>query len=329
MKVLVFDGPGEFHIESRDRPKPGPEEVRIRIAYTGICGSDLHGFTGESGRRVAGMVMGHEASGWVDAVGDSVVGLSEGTPVTFNPAICCDGSCGHQVENQCSELRVIGVTPDIQGAFADEIVVPADRVIPIDGLDMKVGAIIEPLAVGIHAVRRCGVVEGDEVLVVGGGMIGQCVARAARSAGASRVVVTDLMEERRSLAVESGLEAVEPDGVAHLGYFDRAFDAVGISATASTAIKATRKGATVCFVGLGKPEILIPLFDIVADERIVVGSFAYTDGAFREATSQLIEHHTRLDELIGWSVPMEEIPEAFSALAEGRRRDVKVMMEVS
>ena len=119
MRVLVFDGPHRFHIETRPRPAPGPGEVRLRMAYVGICGSDLHGYTGESGRRLPGMIMGHEASGWVEELGPGVEGPAIGTPVTFNPSLPCDGACGHRFENHCAALRVIGVTPDIQGAFAD------------------------------------------------------------------------------------------------------------------------------------------------------------------------------------------------------------------
>jgi 2-desacetyl-2-hydroxyethyl bacteriochlorophyllide A dehydrogenase len=325
MRVLLFDGPRQFHIESRPLPKPGAGDVRIRVAYTGICGSDLHGYTGESGRRVAGMIMGHEASGWIDEIGPDVVGVASGAPVTFNPALPCDGSCGHKVENQCSRLRVIGVTPDLAGAFADTVVVPANRVVPIDGTSMRFGAAIEPVAVGVHAVRRAGVVPGDAVLVIGGGMIGQCVARAARLAGASRIVVSDLFAERNELSSRSGFEAMEP-GEVPLGHFDRSVDAVGASPTASMAISAIRKGGVACFVGLERPEITVPLFDIVVGERHIVGTFAYTDQAFNDAAVHLATGDLDIDDLIGPTVSMEETPDAFAALADGKRREVKIMM---
>jgi threonine dehydrogenase-like Zn-dependent dehydrogenase len=326
MRVLLFDGPRQFHIEQRPLPSPGVGEVRIRLAYTGICGSDLHGYTGESGRRVAGMIMGHEASGWIDEIGRDVQGLAPGTPVTFNPALPCDGSCGHQFENQCSRLRVVGVTPDLPGAFAEAIVVQADRVVPIDGASMRFGAAIEPVAVGVQAVRRAVVTPGDEVLVIGGGMIGQCVARAARLAGAGRIVVSDLFAKRNELTVRSGFEALEPAAVP-LGQFDRAFDAVGSSPTASMAITAVRKGGVACFVGLERPEITVPLFDIVVGERHIVGTFAYTDQAFNDAAVHVARGDLDIDALIGPTVSMEETPDAFAALADGKRREVKIMMD--
>ena len=325
MRVLLFDGPRQFHIESRPLPKPGAGEVRIRIAYTGICGSDLHGYTGESGRRVAGMVMGHEASGWIDECGQDVEGLISGTPVTFNPAIPCDGGCGHKVENQCSRLRVVGVTPELPGAFAEAVVLPANRVVSIDGASMKFGAAIEPVAVGVQAVRRASVAKGDAVLVIGGGMIGQCIARAARLAGAGQIVVTDLFAERNELSLRSGFEAMDSSAVP-LGHFDQAFDAVGASPTASMAITAVRKGGLACFVGLGRPEVTVPLFDIVVGERQIVGSFAYSDQAFNDAAAHLATGDLDIDALIGPTVSMEETPEAFAALADGKRREVKILM---
>lgn len=328
MRAWVYDGPHRSHIEARPRPEPDAGQVRIRLAHVGICGSDLHGYTGESGRRAPGMVMGHEASGWIEALGDGVTGLEIGTAVTFNPALPCDGSCGHTTENQCSRLRVIGVTPEIQGAFADAIVVPAARVVPLAGLSVEWGAGVEPMAVALHASRRAGVAAGNRVLVVGGGMIGQCVAQAARLDGATSVTVSDPIASRRDLARAAGFEAVTPDEVAALDPFDVAIDAVGISATAATAIRAVHKGATVCFVGLGVPEVTVPLFDVVVSERSIVGTFCYPDDVFRAAVAHLAAGRLDLGPLIGGHVPFEETAAAFDALADGSRQDAKIMVDM-
>ncbi len=326
MRVLVFDGPHEFHIEERPTPEPAEGEVRIRIAYVGICGSDLHGYTGQSGRRAPGMVMGHEASGWIELCGDGVEGLPVGTPVTFNPALFCSGQCGHTVENQCEQLRVIGVAPEIQGAFADAIVVPANRVLELGTLSPEWGAAVEPMAIAVHAVHRAVIEPGQSVLVVGGGMIGLCIAQAARLAGAETIVVSEATEQRRAMATASGLQAVSPEEVGELELFDASFDAVGISATAHTAITKVHKGGTSCFVGLGHGEITIPLFDVVVAERQIVGTFAYTDATFRIAAEHL--RHGRLDlgTLIGGVEPFEDIAQAFEMLATQSRLDAKVLM---
>lgn len=325
-RVLVFDGPHRFHIEQRPTPVPGAGEVLIRLAHVGICGSDLHGYTGESGRRVPGMVMGHEASGWIEATGPDVEGLARGTEVTFNPALPCDGSCGHALENHCARLRVIGVTPEIQGAFADALVVPADRVVPLEGLSLQWGAAVEPMAVALQAARRAGIAEGQRVLVVGGGMIGLAIAQTARLSGATRVTVSDPMPERRDLADASGFGAIAPDEVDSEPAYDVAIDAVGISATAAAAIRSVPKGGTVCFVGLGLAEITVPLFDVVVPERVIVGSFCYTHEVFTEAADHLRAGRLDLGPLIGSVEPFDAIAEAFEDLATGARRDAKIMM---
>lgn len=329
IRVLVFDGPRRFHVDERPTPQPAAGEVRIRIAFVGICGSDLHGYTGESGRRVAGMVMGHEASGWIEALGPGVRGPEIGTPVTFNPSLACDGACGHQIENHCSDLRVIGVTPEIQGAFADAIVVPANRVVPLGAVSLEWGAVVEPLAVGVQAVRRAEVSEGQSVLVVGAGMIGQCIARAARLAGAESVTLTDMLATRCDQAIKSGFRGVAPDEVGELGPFDVSFDAVGISPTAASAIQNVRKGSNVCFVGLGKAEVSIPLFDVVVAERKIVGTFAYTDSAFQEARNLISAGQVDMGALIGGIESFEDISDAFEALATNERVDAKVLMSTA
>ncbi|MCY3540150.1 MAG: alcohol dehydrogenase catalytic domain-containing protein [bacterium] len=326
MRVLVFDGPHRFHIETRPLPKPGPGEVRLRMAYVGICGSDLHGYTGESGRRLPGMIMGHEAAGWVDQTGSGVEGWEVGTPVTFNPSLPCDGGCGHRLENHCAALRVIGVTPDIQGAFADAIVLPAARVVRLDGLSLLWGAGVEPMAVALQSARRARIRPGQKVLVVGGGMIGQAIAQTCRLEGAAAVSVSDPMPHRRSLAEAGGFQALQPAQVEEAGPFDVSFDAVGITPTAYAAIQNIPKGAIACFVGLGLPEVSIPLFDVVVGERMVVGSFCYPDAVFEEALDHLSAGRLDLDPLIGAVVGFEEVAQAFEDLATGIRSDVKVMM---
>ncbi len=326
MRVLVFDGPHRFHIETRPRPLPGPGEVRLRMAYVGICGSDLHGYTGESGRRVPGMVMGHEASGWVEEVAPGTDRMRIGTPVTFNPGIACDGSCGHGPGNHCERLRVIGVNPEIQGAFADAIVVPSDRVVPLGDLSLLRGAGVEPMAVALQATRRARVEPGQSVLVVGGGMIGQSIAQTCRLDGAAQVAVSDPIMERRRLAEALGFLALSPREVDSAGPFDVSFDAVGISATAAAAIRSIPKGATTCFVGLGLPEVSVPLFDIVTAERNIVGSFCYPDEVFEEAARHLREGRLDLDTMIGSVVSFDEVAKAFEDLATADRTDIKIIM---
>jgi len=325
-RVMVYDGPHHVHIEERDIPPPGVGEVQIRVAYTGICGSDLHGYTGKSGRRVPGMVMGHEASGIVSGAGADVDPTLVGRQVTFNPVLYCDGGCGHVVENHCAQLRVIGVDPTIQGAFADYVVVPAHRVVALDGIDLRLGACIEPLAVAVQAVKRARVEDGQRVLIAGGGMIGQCLALVAHMSGATSVVLSEANPQRRAFAETMGFKTVAPDEVAALPLSDVSFDAVGIDATAVATIGAVCKGGTVCFVGLGLPTIRVPLFGIVVAERSVVGSFAYTDLAFDEARDMMASGLVDLTGAVGADTDFERVGDAFEDLATSRRHDLKILM---
>lgn len=324
MRALVFEDPHRFRFAEVPLPEPGPGEVRIRLARIGICGSDLHGYTGESGRRQPGMIMGHEASGWIDTFGAGVEGLTAGQLVTFIPTLPCSGRCGHVTENTCAELQVIGVTPSLQGAFADAIVVPASRVVPVDSLSPTVAAAVEPFAVGLHAARRADIQDGHRVLVVGGGMIGLSAARAALLEGATEVVVSDPLRRRQELAEAVGARGVSPSQVSTLGWFDRSIDAVGIGVTADTSLRAVPPGGTVCFVGLGLAQIDIPLFEIVAKERNVAGCFAYPDAVFRDAANALVSGAVNLDSLLGTMVDFSEAAEAFAGLADGSIVEAKV-----
>ncbi len=331
MRSLLFHGPeqppeGRFTIEHVPVPEPGPGEIRIRVARVGLCGSDLHGYTGESGRRVAGMVMGHEASGWIDRLGEGVPGPAAGTLVTFNPALPCDGECGHITASRCERLEVVGVTPHIVGAFADYLVVKAARVVPIPDLTPEQGAVIEPMAVGLHAALQLDAGADDRVLVVGGGMIGQCTAHAIRSLGAGEIVISEPHPRRREIAEAAGFATLHPDQVGAAAPFDRAMDAVAISATVSAALDATRKGGVVGIVGLGMPQVTVPLFSIVTGERTMVGSYAYSDATFIDTARRLTEGDLDPTALIGPTVGMEDFPQAFEDLATGAILEVKVLM---
>jgi alcohol dehydrogenase len=162
--------------------------------------------------------------------------------------------------------------------------------------------------------------------MVGGGMIGQCVALAAQRAGASSVTISESIRVRRDLAIASGFIGVGPDEVGVRAPFDVSFDAVGSSATAAAAITAVRKGATVCFIGLGHPEISIPLFDVVVAERTIVGTFTYTDAVFEETADCLRDGSLDVALLIGGVESFDDVGQTFEALARKQRTDAKVLL---
>jgi threonine dehydrogenase-like Zn-dependent dehydrogenase len=330
VRALVYGGPWKLAVEDRPDPVPGRGEALLRVIATGICGSDLHGFTGENGRRVPGMVMGHETVG-------RVVGTGPDTPappaevVTFNPVLSCGScpTCTSGAGYRCPQRRIIGVTPDISAAFADLVVAPVANLVPLSaGISAELGALVEPLAVGRHAVARAGVLDGMDVLVVGGGPIGQAVALAVTSAAGS-LRVSEPSRPRRDLLTSLDLEVLDPGGSTAPadGSADVVIDAVGSSGSIGAALAACRPGGRVVLVGMNEPQLHVPAYQVSVDERSVVGSFCYTHDEMLAAAAALEADPARYAQLIEARVAVEEAPAAFAALARGELAASKVLVE--
>lgn len=327
MRAWIYSGPGRMTIEERPVPTPGPGEVRVRVAWAGICGSDVHGYTGASRLRTPGNVMGHEGSGVVDALGSNVTGLQVGAAVTFLPTVPCSGMCGHTMENQCARLRIVGCSDGLPGAFADYLVVPADRIVPLGPVPLRTGAFIEPLAVGLHAVHRAGAVKGN-VLVMGGGAIGLAAAMAARLEGAARVIICEPRVERRRVAEGAGLEAIDPDEIAAAGPFDCGIDAVAIPNTLETGLGAIRPGANLCVVGLGSLQLTIDVHRLVFGERAIVGSDCYTDAEFHSVLRHVATASLNPTFMLIREIAFEELGGAMRDLASHTEPAMKILVRV-
>ncbi len=339
MKALQLSEIGKMQVVDLPDPTPGPGDVVIRIVATGICGSDIHGFTGENGRRVPGQVMGHESAGVIEALGNDVHGLQVGAPVTFNPVIVPEEDLAEFEgrEQMCPRKTVIGVAPTFTSSFAQQIVVPVRNVIPLpEGMPLALGALVEPLAVATHAVRRAGVTPEDAVLVTGGGPIGQSVVLALQMAGVTNIAVTEMSAIRRELVQTLGavaLPADDPDVASHVhealgGPADVAIDAVGVEATLHLALTSTHAGSTVCLVGMGLPDVSLKAFEISTQERSLVGSFVYTAQDFRDAAARIGDEPDKAQRLISREVPLAEGPTAFSELAYGENPAGKVLVRL-
>lgn len=341
MTALVLRDYGSMSVEAVARGEVGPDDVEIAVSHTGICGSDIHGFTGENGRRFPGQVMGHESEGRISGVGANVDSqrYAIGARVTFNPVVVpvddADEYAGR--EQHCPRKHVLGVRADLPAAFADYIVVPARNVVMIpEDSPIGAGALIEPLAVAAHAVRRAGAVAGHTALVVGGGPIGQSLVIALRVSGIDHIVVSEPDAARRELIERLGATAVDPrssesavlDAVmtAFGGLADVGFDAVGISATLSPALAAVSLGGTVCLVGMGSPRIEIDAFAVSTAERSIVGTFTYSADAFRTAAGWIAQSGLGVEHLISQVIPPEEAPEMFTLLARGAGPAGKVLV---
>lgn len=328
MRSWVLDGPRSLNLELNPVPQPGPSEVRIRVSRVGICGSDIASYRGQPGMAEPGTVLGHEASGVVDAVGRDISGLELEEPVTFAPIVPCDGRCGHRVENLCEDVRLIGVDPSFPGALADYIVLPADRVFRLANLPLSLGAVVEPIAVGLHAARRAGPLKNSRVLIIGGGMIGQAAAQSAVLEGARSVALSDPHLDRQAMAQRCGVEAIAAGTETQMGRFDSVIDAAGTSASVTTAVQVARRGGTVCVVGLGATRATIPLFDVVDREIAVLGASCYSDAEFSEAIAALEANRFLLMPLAPMEVAFEDVPAIFEQLANRVHHPVRVSVTI-
>jgi threonine dehydrogenase-like Zn-dependent dehydrogenase len=335
MRALVMIGPWELAVLERPEPEPGPTDALLEIIATGICGSDLHGYTGATGRRQPGQVMGHETVARV--LTDRTGTHPPGRVVTVNPVLGCGAcpACAAGTPHRCPERTVIGVAPEHSAAFAERMLAPARNLVPLaDGVPAEAGALVEPLAVGAHAVARADVRPDDTVLVLGGGPIGQAVALAARRAGVHAVLVADLDAARRELVRRLGFATVDPAvGVAsdHLrATLGRpasvVVDAVGTTQTLQTALDTSALGARIVLVGMGSPRVELAAYAVSTGERTVLGSFSYSEAEFRDTAAWVGTHAGELAQLVDARVDLDAAPETFRALAAKELAASKVLV---
>ncbi|WP_299396039.1 L-idonate 5-dehydrogenase [Pelagibius sp.] len=291
MRALVIHAPKDLRSEDWPVEAPGPGQVMIEMAAGGVCGSDLHYYNhGGFGpvRLKEPMVLGHEVSGRVAALGENVEGLAEGDLVAINPSRPC-GHCAFCLEgapNHCLNMRFYGSAmpfPHIQGAFRQALVVEAGQCVKAGDLSPGEAAMAEPLSVALHATRRAGDLFGKRVLVTGCGPIGVLAVLSARRAGAAEIVATDLEDKALSFAAGAGADrtinvAKEPDALgayaAGKGYFDVLYEATGAEPALVSALAVMRPRGVVVQLGMGG-EMTLPMLQITAKELDLRGSFRF------------------------------------------------------
>jgi len=336
MKALVFRGPGEMPLEDRPDPKPGPGEVVVAVRAAGICGSDVHGFIGATGRRRIGVVMGHEAAGDVAEVGPAVTSVREGDRVVLRSILACGhcDRCRHGQPNICLDRAGMGMHFD--GAYAERILVPEALLLPLpDTLSYDEGAIVEPLAVAMHAVNITPFALMDFVVVVGAGAIGLLTLLAARQRGAGSIIVTDRDPHRLGVARLLGADQAIDVGLAdpveavaagtHGRGADAVFEAVGIAATVAQSIAVARPGGQVTWIGNSAPDVELPMQQLVTRELTVRGAYGFVD-EFEQAADALASGLIDGRRLIECVAALEEGPELFRQLAAGSLSAVKVIL---
>lgn len=317
MKALELVAASRLELVDKPVPEPGPGEVRVAVRACGICGSDLEGMDGGSGRRIPPVVMGHEASGVVDILGEGVSGWSVGERVTFDSTVWC-GECGYCREgrmNLCKFRQVIGVSCDgyrRDGAFAEYVVVPERILHRLEEiLSFEDAAFAEPVGVALHAVRRAGDVKGKTAMVVGAGLIGQLVIQALKRAGARQVIAVDVQQERFDLACALGAdEGCLPEMAGGGLETDLVFEAVGAEDSMKLAVGAAKKGGRVVLIGNLRPQVPLALERVVTRELDVLGSCA-TAGEYPDALDAIATGEIQVRALITGMTPLERGVQAF------------------
>lgn len=341
MQALVYHGPHEMRQEAVERPSaPGADEVILQVKAVGICGSDVHGYTGASGRRAPGMVMGHELAGVVTQVGGAVDSLRPGDRVTVNPLLYCGecDSCLASSEQTCRNRRTIGVNMGRVGGFAEYVAAPARNCAPIaQGVSFEEGMMAEPLAVGLHAARIAAPEAGQPMLVLGGGAIGLCVLLACLEMGAGPVYVTDLVPHKLDMIARLGGNPLDASSV-NLAALARAttagrgfpaiIDAVADSTTIRQAVPALAPGGTLVLVGLARPMPELALYDLVTQERTLRGSYAFSADEFWEAAEWINSSRVDVRPLLEARCSLADAPGMFERRAAGEVDAVKIVVEL-
>lgn len=335
MKSLVWTGPRAFRLEEREIPEPAPGELLLRVEMAGICGSDLSGYLGENSLRKPPLVMGHEMSATVAAAAPGVRGFTPGQRVTVNPLVSCGTcrACRRGMRQLCRGRSIVGIHRP--GAFAEYLTAPAGACFPVG--QPLAAALAEPLACSVRAAGQAGVRLGDDVLVVGAGIIGLMAAKVAELMGAARRIMVDTNDARLAHAASWGathtvnprqeglpeaLARIAPEGV------DRAIDAVGLPQTRRDCIGAVRPGGSVSFVGLHDDETAVPGNTIVRQEIEIRGSFSYSDDDFHTSL-QLLEDGAVAPAGAWLDIrPLEDGPAAFEEQIFGPAAYSKIVLAI-
>jgi L-iditol 2-dehydrogenase len=336
MKALVFRGPSSMPLEERPDPVAGAGEAVVAIRASGICGSDVHGFGGATGRRRIGVVMGHEAAGDVVAVGPGVIAAKVGDRVVLRSILPCGrcDRCRHGQPNICLERQGMGMHFD--GAYAERIVVPESLLVPLpDALSYETGSLVEPLAVAMHAVNITPFQLLDSVVIVGAGPIGLLALLSARRRGAGTIIVTDRDTHRLDVARKLGADhAIDVSGADPVAAVmdatsgrgaDVVFEAVGIAPTVAQSMAVARPGGQVTWIGNSAPEVPLPMQTLVTRELTVRGAYGFVD-EFELAVDALASGSIAAGGLIERVAGLEEGEDLFRQLAAGSLSAVKVVL---
>ena len=342
MRALLLSEYKKLSIVDMPVPSIGDDEVLVRVKACGVCGSDIHGYDGSTGRRIPPLVMGHEAAGVIERVGSRVDRFAAGDRVTFDSMVSCGACdfCRNDQINLCDHRMVLGVScGDYRrhGAFAEYVAVPARILYTLPAnLPFERAALTEAVSIAVHAVNRGMPAEGETAIVVGAGMIGLLTIQVLKVKGVRSIIAVDVdagkLELARRMGAAHALDATAVDVPAAVAGLtggrggDVAFEVVGVGDTVASAVRSVRKGGTVVLVGNLAPTVDLPLQLVVTREISVLGSCG-SNGEIPECIELLASGAIDVDPIISLRASLDEGPDLFARLYGGDRSLMKVIIE--
>lgn len=340
MKAAALKGSRTMEVIDLPDAEPGPGMVKVRVAFCGICGSDMHEYEADSPPRALGFmqpVMGHEFSGEVVAVGDDVTDIQRGQHAVGNPGAGCGACryCGIGRENLCRGGGGGGMGYTIAGAYADYVTMPARSVAVLpEGADLRACALTEPLAVARHSLIQGGYRPDELLVVAGAGPIGLLTVIAARQMGGMRIIVSEPLPGRRAKAEQVGAShVVEPAQLIETAYklsdgngADISVDASGLPVGIASCVDATARGGRIVLAGVGDQPYSLDILRSIINEYTYIGVLGYTRAEFAETAMMIARGDVDVTPVISEVVAVEGTPDAFARLSEGRDGLCKILV---
>ena len=341
MKALVLEAYNQLTYKEMPEPQFGPDDVLVEVKASGICGSDVHGLDGSTGRRIPPLIMGHEAAGIIAEIGSNVTQYHPGQRVTFDSTVYCGTCffCRRGEINLCDQRRVLGVSCDEyrqHGTFAELVAVPQHILYPLpEKINFEQSAMVEPCSVAFHAVAITPLAINDTAIVVGAGIIGLLVIQTLRACGCGQVIAVDLEPRRlklaRQLGADIGLNPAADDVISMIKKMtgnrgaDIAFDAVGLNASLKSALGSLRKGGALTLIGNLRPHVDLALQTVVTKEINVQGSCA-SRGEYPACLDMIARGAINVDSLISATAPLSDGAQWFQRLYEKETGLIKVLL---
>jgi L-iditol 2-dehydrogenase len=342
MKALMLTEYNKFSVEEVDMPTYGADDVLIRVKACAICGSDVHGIDGSTGRRIPPIIMGHEASGIIEKTGENVKAYKPGDRVTFDSTVYCGKCyfCKRGEFNLCDNRMVLGVSCEdyrLHGAFAEYVSVPQHILYHLpDKVTFECAAMVEPLSIAFHAINQSDISLNSSAVVVGTGMIGLLIIQLLKINGCGKIIAIDKIPDKLELAKKFGAthlikadDVNVPNQVHKLTEnrgADIAFEAVGITPTVQNAVLSLKKGGTLTLVGNLKSQVELPLQAVVTRQITLKGSCA-SAGEYADCLHLIASGKVDVDSFISGVAPLEEGGQWFKRLYDGEPGLMKIILK--